>query len=326
MSRSSLIGALAVVLCLPAATVAWLGFRLIQQDRALETQHVAESRELSASQAVQTLSALLSDPGLLSKSPGEGALLALLPGSSLIYRDSVPAPSEAPADSFLEGETLEFQRGEAAAAGEIYRKQAQSGDPLVRAGALYRLARTLNKAGRTEEALDTYATLARMETATAGGWPAPIAAVWSRCSIFESAGRAKDLRDEALRLRGILLSGRYSVIRSAYAAFAADAARWTGLDRPAGNERLTDAVLLIEARMRDSTQPRSGLELVPTAGGPITVCDGAPKWHPGRRRYCKTAGLLPQLSPRRWQAQSPGLRRRTGARPCRRQMAPGTAP
>ena len=100
MSRSSLIGALAVVLCLPAATVAWLGFRLIGQDRALEKQRVAESRELSASQAVQTLSALLADPGLLSKSPGEGALLALLPGSSLLYRESVPAPTEAPADSF----------------------------------------------------------------------------------------------------------------------------------------------------------------------------------------------------------------------------------
>ena len=274
MSRSSLIGTLAVVLCLPAATVAWLGFRLIGQDRALETQRVAESRELSASQTVQTLSALLSDPGLLSKSPGEGALLVLLPGTPHLYHESVPAPSEAPADSFREGETLEFQGGEAASAIEIYRKQAEARDPLVRAGALYRLGRALNKAGRKEEALHNYATLARMETAAAGGWPAPIAAVWCRCRLFESAGRAKDLRDEAFRLREILLSGRYPITRAAYAAFADDAARWSGATRPADLERLTDAVLLIEAGVRDSSRPASGRAGIAVQGAPITLVWG----------------------------------------------------
>lgn len=44
MSRSSLIGTLGVALCLPAATVARLGVRLIEQDRALEAQRMAESR------------------------------------------------------------------------------------------------------------------------------------------------------------------------------------------------------------------------------------------------------------------------------------------
>src|ERR1051326_3103067 len=67
MSRHRLIGVLAVVLCIPAATIAWLGFRLIEQDRALGSQRVAEGREQAANKAVQTLSALLSDPGLLAR-------------------------------------------------------------------------------------------------------------------------------------------------------------------------------------------------------------------------------------------------------------------
>ncbi|MBI5084195.1 MAG: HAMP domain-containing histidine kinase [Acidobacteria bacterium] len=274
MSRSSLIGTLAVVLCLPAVTVAWLGFRLIEQDRALEAQRVAESRELSASQAVQTLSALLSDPGLLSKSPGEGALLALLPGSPLLYHESVPAPPEAPSDSFREGETLEFKVGNATAATEIYRKQAEALDPLLRAGALYRLGRALNKAGRGDEALQTYSMLARMETAAAGGWPAPIAATWSRCSLLESTGRAKELRDEALRLQAILLSGRYLITRAGYAAFADDAARWSGRPRPTDLERLTDAVILIEAGVRDSSRPTSGRAGLAVQGEPVTIVWG----------------------------------------------------
>lgn len=271
MSRSRLIGALAVVLCLPAVTVAWLGFRLIEQDSAFERQRLAESREMAVSRAVQTLSALLSDPKLLSASPGEGAILARLPGSSLLYRENVPAQPEAVPDSFRIGETQEFLHGDAAAASEIYRRQSQSRDAPIRAGALYRLGRALNKAGRTEEALQAYATLARMDTLSVGGWPAPVAATWSRCRLFESVGRQRDLRAETLKLSDLLLSGRYLMTRAAYAAFADDAARWTGQPRPADLERLTDAVLAIEGGVRSGTRPSSGREVVPIQNFPITV-------------------------------------------------------
>ncbi len=271
MSRSKLIGALAIVLCLPVFTVAWLGFRLIEQDSALERQRVAERRELALSQAVQTLSTLLSNPKLLSVSPGEGALLALLPGATLPYRGTVPAQPEAPADFFHDSEALEFQQNDTAAAAAIYRKKAQTEDPRLRAGALFRLGRTQNKARRTEEALQTYATLARMDTVSVGGWPAPVAAVWSRCGLLESADRARELREEALRLREILLSGRYPMTRAAYAAFADDTARWSGRPRPTDFERLTDAVLLVEAGVQGGTRPASGQALLPIETLPVTV-------------------------------------------------------
>jgi signal transduction histidine kinase len=274
MFRRRLIGTLAAVLCLPIVTVAWLGFRLVEQDRDLERQRVAESRELAASQAVQTLSALLSDPKLLSAKPGGGALLATFPGSSLLYRESVSAHLEAPTESFREGETLEFQRGDAPGASEVYRKQAQAADSLIRVGALYRLARSLNKTGRPQEALDAYAELARMETATVAGWPAPAAALWTRCSLFEAVGRTGELRDEAVKLRDLLLSSRYAMTRAAYVVFADDAARWSGRPRPIDVERLTDAVLLTESGVRNGARPTSGRTKLSVQNEPITVVWG----------------------------------------------------
>src|SRR5205814_7803051 len=125
-----------------------------------------------------------------------------------------------------------------------------------------------------DEALQTYSTLARMETAAAGGWPAPIAAAWSRCSLFESVGWANELHDESLRLQEILLSGRYPISRAVYAAFADDAARWSGRPRPTDLERLTDAVLLIEAGRRDLSRPPSGRAGLSVQGEPITIVWG----------------------------------------------------
>jgi two-component system, OmpR family, phosphate regulon sensor histidine kinase PhoR len=274
MSRNRLIGVLGVVLCLPAATVAWLGFRLIEQDRELEKQRLTESCEMAVSKAVQTLSLLLSDPKLLSARPGEGAILAALPGDSLLYRQNVTAPPEEPAGFFSEAETLEFQQGEPITASEIYRKQTKSRDPLVRAGALYRLGRTLNKTGQPEAALRAYDELAHMDTAAMSGWPAPAAAVWSRCRILESAGRTRVLQDEALRLSEILRSGRYPMTRTAYVAFAEDAARWSGRPRPVDLEELTDAVLLIEAEVRAGTRPAAGRAVLHLQVTPVTAVWG----------------------------------------------------
>jgi signal transduction histidine kinase len=268
-SRHGLIGVLAVVLCLPAATIAWFGFRLIEQDRALESQRVTEGREQAANKAVQTLFALLSDTALLTKNPGDGALLVHLPGSPLLYRRA--APAEVSVESFRDGENLEFQQGDPKRAIEIYRKRIQSANPLLREGALLRLGRALGKSGKVEEALGVYAVLAKMETSTAEGWPAPIAASWSRCRLFESAGRSRDLHQEAMHLRQILLQGRYLLSRTAYVTFADDAARWCGLSRPTVLERLTDAALELEAQVRASRQPSSGNSLLTVDGESVVV-------------------------------------------------------
>jgi len=271
MSRSRLIGVLAVVICLPAFAVAWLGFRLLAQDSAFERQRLIESRDMAADHAVQALSAILSDPKLFSVRPAEGAILARFPGSTLIYNESVPPLPEAPPDAFREGEALEFQGGNAAPPTEIYRRHASSPDSAIRAGALYRLGRTAAKAGRVQEALQAFSELSRMESSAAAGWPAPIAGIWSRCRIFSTTGQSQKLREEALKLREMLLSGRYPITRASYLAFAEDAARWSGTPRPAGLELLTDTVISVAAGVQKGALAPSGRALLSNTTEPVTA-------------------------------------------------------
>ena len=271
MSRSSILGVLGVVLCVPAVTIAWLAVRLLDQDRALESQRAAERREQVSATAVQKLSSILSDPLLLAKPPGEGAILAVLPGSGLLYRNQVPLPTEPPASIFVDAEALEFHPGSLSIAAEKYRALASSPDPAIRAASLMRLGRSMRKLGRTEAALEAYDSLARMESAFAAEWPAPLAARWSRCQLFESALRKAELRREALLLSDLLLSGRHAISKSAYAGFADDVARWTGRTRPVLQEALTAAALQVEADIRGRIRPASGRALVWADGVPVTV-------------------------------------------------------
>ena len=64
---------LALLLCLPAVSITWLGYRLLEQDRVLEKQRILDSRE--ANQAVLTRSAILADRKLLTETPGGGRTL-----------------------------------------------------------------------------------------------------------------------------------------------------------------------------------------------------------------------------------------------------------
>jgi signal transduction histidine kinase len=254
--------------------VAWLGFRLIEQDRALEKQRLAESRELAAGEAVRRLTALVSDPALLARNPEEGALLARFPNPRLLFRRTVQASPEAADTAFREGEALEFGQNDPIAAAAIYARQARDRNPAILSGALYRLGRSLHKAGRTGEALEAYGRLARMDNASAGGWPAPVSALWSRCRILETAGRLDELRREATRLRDLLISGRHPMSRASYASFADDAARWSGRPRPHELERLTDAILSIESGVSDGSRPPVGRTMLRIDAQPVTVVWG----------------------------------------------------
>lgn len=271
MSRGSIIGVLGVVLCVPAVTVAWLSVRLLEQDRELESQRAAERRDQLSANAVQKLSSILSDPVLLLKAPGKGAILVLLPGGPLLYRNRVQVPPEPHSDVIREAEALEFQPALLAAAADKYRSAASSANPAIRAAALMRLGRSLRKLGRRDEALQAYDSLARMDSPVAGEWPAPLAARWSRCQIFEAAGRSTELRNEALLLRDLLLSGQHAITRASYAGFADDAARWTDTSRPAVQEALTEAVLQVEADVQTRARPASGRALVLAGGVPVTI-------------------------------------------------------
>ncbi|MEK7406285.1 MAG: ATP-binding protein [Acidobacteriota bacterium] len=271
MSRRQLVPVLVTVLCVPMATVLWLGSRLLEQDRQLEAQRKLERREQAADRALRALASALSEEALFRTNPGEGALGVRLPQGPLLFRTSAEPLPEAPAAAFEEGERLEFRQGQSEGAAEVYRRTTRAANAVVRAGAWLRLARCQRKAGRVEEALLAYAELARMDGVAAGGWPASLAAMWGRCTLLEELNRETELRAEAKRLRAALVAGRWQLTRATYNAFAEDAARWTGEPRPALVEKLTEAADALWERIKSGGEAAAGRRCVTVRGTPVTL-------------------------------------------------------
>jgi signal transduction histidine kinase len=271
MSRSKLIFVLVAVLGLPVATVTWLALRLVDLDRALEAQREAESRERVADRAVQALAGMISDPAITRRQPSNGALVAVIPGGRLLFHPRVAPLPEGNPLIFEQAERLEILEDAQEQAAARYRSLAQSEDALVRAGALLRLARTLRRSKYPEEAFRVYAELERFESAGVGGWPAPLAAAWGRCTLLEAVGREHELTVAATRLRAELNDGKWPLTRAAYEAFASDVERWTGLPRPRELELLTEALNRLELTGLGPQEPAFGARVIAGGSDPITV-------------------------------------------------------
>ncbi|MBL8291770.1 MAG: HAMP domain-containing histidine kinase, partial [Bryobacterales bacterium] len=225
----------------------------------------------AADLAIQTLSAIVADPSLTAREPGSGALAVAIPGGQRLFHARPALPKEAAAGLFSAAEQLEIRENNTAAAVDAYRRLARTHDQTVRAGALLRLARTLRNSKNAGDALQVYDELETLETAGAGGLPAPAAALWGRCTLLEAMGRKQDLREAATRLRASLDKGRWPLTRSDYEAFAAEAERWTGLARPKDLELLTGVVNELETAAATTEEPVYGARLVRASGVPVTL-------------------------------------------------------
>ena len=149
-----LLVAFLVVTLLPACVLGALGWRLFQQDVALESQYLQDRLEHAADLAVATLDGQLSrlQDTLSSTSdlPAGNDVVRVAfgpdgveatPADRLLYYPPSVTPVSLPTQPFLQGEALEFGRRDAAAAGAVFRKLTESRDAVIRAGALLRLAR-----------------------------------------------------------------------------------------------------------------------------------------------------------------------------------------
>src|SRR6266705_1408424 len=206
---------LAIMLVL-AATLGWLGWRLLEQDRALENQRTQERLENAAdliaaallhnfSESKDQFTSLLalSEPELAARASelaGQGAGTALIivsrpqavdayPSASLLYYPLLPTAKEPPAIIFEAGELSEFQQKDFAKAILLFRELSHSKDPAIRAGALLRLGRNLRKAQQLRAALDTYAELEQMGATPIGGLPAELLARHARCVLLDELKR-----------------------------------------------------------------------------------------------------------------------------------------
>jgi signal transduction histidine kinase len=251
-----------------SAALAWLGWRLVDQERVVAAQHVRERLEGGADRAaaifernLHQLEEQLSSSGdslpdhtvLLS---GSWRTLQVRPAGRLVFYPPLTTAEGAPVAA--------FRAAEAARVAAAYRELARSADASVKAGALLRLGRTLRKAGLSREALQVYAELEPFGTMMVSGLSAGLVAREARCSVLEAMGRRDDLAREARILYADLETGRYPLQRASWTFFSEEAKAWAGPEavRPPG---LDDAIALSSAaesfRSLGQELPASGQKL-----------------------------------------------------------------
>ena len=231
-----------VVVAACVGALAWLGYRLLNQDRALESQRIQEQLEIAADLTAASLERRLAElEKALAGPPRDatlpyGTFLVLAGGTSvelygsprLLFYPNLDAPQDQLNDALSRAERVEFQQNEPLAAAALYREAGQSRDQAARAAALLRLGRSYRKAGRTGEALDAYAELATLDSTPVWGLPAALVAREARCSALAEAGRNDELKSEAGALLRELEDGHWRLSRSAYEFRASEARRSIG--------------------------------------------------------------------------------------------------
>ena len=122
MARKLQVVFLAVMLLL-AATLGWLAWRLLAQDRQLSAQRLADQRETAADLAVAALEKRLAGveqdldtPKKLALSGGaivvtfQAGSVRAWPENGLLYHPELRAAPEAPAALFATADELEFKK------------------------------------------------------------------------------------------------------------------------------------------------------------------------------------------------------------------------
>jgi len=283
------------VMLLLAATLGWLGWRLLQQDQQLLGQRLAERREIAADLTVAGLEKRLSSvehdlsqvlvAGEAPKMPAEAdaVLVKFLPTGirvwpqhRLVYYPELPEAPEAPATLFLATDELEFKKTDYSGAIAALREPANSTDPKVRAAALVRIARNCLKNGQVQESLKTYEQLASLGPVPVGGMPAGLVAKAGALAAFEQQKDQAALTRTALALDRDLQSGHWPITAATYHYLAELAGRWARDTEvnPAPRVALAEGVEWLWDRWRatrDRTTSAGGRTSFDTPSGPVLL-------------------------------------------------------
>jgi signal transduction histidine kinase len=225
-----------------AVALGWLGWLLLEQDIAVESQRRRERLDEGADRAVAVMQRSLAnlDAKLGSRIAGAESMA----GVTLVYADSAGTstraepgllyypdfvkPAEAPQGAFADAERLEFALQNLSPAALAYERITGSADAAIRAGALTRLARVYRKLHDSSSAEHAYTRLARIPSADVGGLPAGLIAREGRASLFAETHRTSELQREAAALKNDLRSGRWQLTKQQYEFYASEAAAWLG--------------------------------------------------------------------------------------------------
>jgi signal transduction histidine kinase len=196
-----------------ALALGWLAWQVLVQDRAVEAQRRQEQLEGAADRAVTVIEHALRvwDAQVSVTATGD---VEVTPAGRLAYAPMQSASPLAAPEIFADAEVLEFVTHDGARAANVYARLTKSGSEQVRAGAWLRLARVLRHEHRWADALDAYASLERLGTATAVGMPASLVARAARCSTLKESGDALGAQRETAALWTDLTGGRWIITRA----------------------------------------------------------------------------------------------------------------
>lgn len=268
-----------VATLVPAASLVWLGWRMVQQDRTLEGQHLEEQRNQAADLAAASLERVLAeaDDTLTTFSTARlpvpidleyggaliqfgrtgvvergGELLPYYPGSAAIA-SPVPAP-------LVAADELELHKNDLTGALQILRGLSASGDAVVRGEALLRIARIERKRGDLTQALGAFQKLGDLGDTPISGLPAGFEARQGRALILASQGRRAELRSEAASLCSELERGRWLLGRTEFEFAYHQATTWLGQpERTVSSDQLAmaDAAEALWREWQAGEQPAS---------------------------------------------------------------------
>ena len=255
-----LVGVFALFILLPGAFLGVFALRVLRQESQLARQRTRESLERTAEEIGRDLDAefrrwndavrsavslkrpldVNSFPEIVGQAfsePGGGVFLSIsderlevFPPGALLYVSRSPAPaqpaSSRPPAGLAEAESLEIARKDYPRAIRAYRNlldsAAAGSQPLI----LQRLARTLRKAGRLEEAAGAYKDLRRLDEVWIGGLPSDLIARAELCSLASERGDTTDLAQEALAFYRDLATGKWLLDKPRYLYYSDLARTW----------------------------------------------------------------------------------------------------
>ena len=217
---------------IPLVALGWLGFRVLEQDRALEDQRGRDqlqnaatllTRELDRSLAAWEGTLLAAAAGAPAALPTDAVLLGFAAGgllhrqgARLPFYPAVPAPADLPADRFAAAEAREFRGRDLAGAATAYRRLAATDEGPVRAAALARLARVLRKQHRLSEAAAVYGELAALGETAVMGSPAVLLGRRERLVLFQRMDDAAAAAREAAALGASLAAAELPIDRPTF--------------------------------------------------------------------------------------------------------------
>ncbi|MCX6559377.1 MAG: HAMP domain-containing sensor histidine kinase [Candidatus Aminicenantes bacterium] len=255
-----LIAVFALFVLLPGALLGVFALRVLRQESQLARQRTRESLERTAAEISRDLEAEFQEwsdtvrsaasrekplavgffPEFIGQAfsePGGGVFLSLadekievFPPGALLFVPRSPATSPTalsrPPVGLAEAESLEIAQKDYPSAIRAYRGLLDSAAAGSRPLILQRLARTLRKAGRLEEAAGAYRDLRRLAAVWIGGLPSDLIAQAELCALASERGDTADLARTAMAFYRDLASGKWLLDKPRYLYYSELGRTW----------------------------------------------------------------------------------------------------